>query len=171
LLAAWRARGPSDADRRLLRRLRCAGLDVDVEQLAATAVVGAVRLDDVQLSAALPGHVRAQLDRAAPEVLRVPSGRDMPIDYRDDGALVVSVKLQEVFGLRDTPRIGPSAIPVTFELLAPNQRPVQVTRDLASFWSRGYPDVRKQLRGRYPKHPWPEDPWTATPTHRTRRQC
>jgi ATP-dependent helicase HrpB len=171
LLAAWRARGPSDADRRLLRRLRCAGLDVDVEQLAATAVVGAVRLDDVRLSAALPGHVRAQLDRAAPEALRMPSGRDMPIDYRDDGALVVSVKLQEVFGLRDTPRIGPSAIPVTFELLAPNQRPVQVTSDLASFWSRGYPDVRKQLRGRYPKHPWPEDPWTATPTHRTRRQC
>ena len=80
------------------------------------------------------------------------------------------MKLQEVSGLAETPLLGPGRVPVTFVLLAPNQRPVQVTRDLRSFWTRGYPEVRKELRGRYPKHPWPDDPWTATPTHRARRQ-
>jgi ATP-dependent helicase HrpB len=84
--------------------------------------------------------------------------------------VVVSVKLQEVFGLADSPHVGAPPVAVTFELLAPNQRPVQVTRDLRSFWARGYPEVRRELRGRYPKHPWPDDPWTATPTHRTRRR-
>jgi ATP-dependent helicase HrpB len=80
-----------------------------------------------------------------------------------------AVKLQELFGLADTPRIGPRAEPVRFALLAPNGRPVQVTRDLRSFWDRTYPAVRKELRGRYPRHPWPEDPWRAQPTHRTTR--
>jgi ATP-dependent helicase HrpB len=80
------------------------------------------------------------------------------------------VKLQELFGLAETPRIGPRREPVRFVLLAPNGRPVQITRDLRSFWDRTYPDVRKELRARYPKHPWPEDPWTATPTARTVRK-
>jgi ATP-dependent helicase HrpB len=100
----------------------------------------------------------------------VPSGRERPLDYRDDGSGVASVKRQEVFGLADTPTIGAANTPVTFELLAPNGRPVQVTRDLKSFWTRGYPEVRKELRGRYPRHPWPDDPWTATPTARTKRR-
>ena len=82
----------------------------------------------------------------------------------------VSVKLQELFGLAETPRIGPRQEPVLLLLLAPNARPVQTTRDLRSFWERTYPEVRKELRGRYPKHPWPEDPWTATPTARTKRR-
>ena len=73
-------------------------------------------------------------------------------------AVVVSVKLQELFGLAETPRLGPALVPVTFELLAPNGRPVQTTQDLKSFWERTYPEVRKELRGRYPRHPWPEDP-------------
>jgi ATP-dependent helicase HrpB len=80
------------------------------------------------------------------------------------------VKLQELFGLGDTPRIGPRAEPVLLILTAPNGRPVQMTRDLRSFWERTYPEVRKELRGRYPKHPWPEDPWTAVPTARTTRK-
>ena len=100
----------------------------------------------------------------------MPSGRDRPLTYRDDGSVVAAVKLQELFGLADSPRIGAQQVPVTFELLAPNGRPVQVTRDLKSFWSRGYLDVRKELRGRYPKHPWPDDPWTATPTARAKRR-
>ena len=79
-----------------------------------------------------------------------------------------AVKLQELFGLAETPRVGAQQTPVTFELLAPNGRPVQVTRDLRSFWERGYLEVRKELRGRYPKHPWPDDPWTATPTRRAK---
>jgi ATP-dependent helicase HrpB len=100
----------------------------------------------------------------------VPSGRDVRLEYRDDGQIVAAVKLQELFGLGDSPRVGRANVPVTFELLAPNGRPVQVTSDLRSFWTRGYPEVRKELRARYPKHPWPEDPWTATPTAKTRRK-
>src|SRR6059036_1450466 len=73
-------------------------------------------------------------------------------------------------GLADTPRIGKRREPVVLSLLAPNGRPVQVTRDLRSFWDQTYPEVRKELRGRYPKHPWPEDPWTAPATHRTKRR-
>jgi ATP-dependent helicase HrpB len=81
---------------------------------------------------------------------------------------ILSVRLQEVFGLMDTPRIAGGRVPVTMELLSPARRPVQVTRDLASFWARGYAEVRKDLRGRYPKHYWPEDPRQATPTRRVR---
>ena len=77
------------------------------------------------------------------------------------------MKLQELFGLAETPRIGARGEPVLFELLAPNGRPVQTTRDLKSFWSRTYPEVRRELRARYPKHPWPEDPWTAMPPARS----
>ena len=81
------------------------------------------------------------------------------------------MKLQELFGLAETPRLGPLQQPLVLELLAPNGRPVQTTTDLRSFWARTYPEVRKELRGRYPKHPWPEDPWTAAPTHRTTRRA
>jgi len=75
-----------------------------------------------------------------------------------------------MFGLADTPRIGPRAVPVLLELRAPNGRAVQVTSDLRSFWERTYPEVRRELRGRYPRHPWPEDPWSAVPTARTTRR-
>jgi ATP-dependent helicase HrpB len=143
-------REPTEADIRLSRRLQFAGM----EPLAP--------------GAALPGHIRHALDKLAPDTLRVPSGRSHAITYREDGGIELSVKLQELFGLTESPRLGPNAVPLTFVLLAPNQRPVQVTRDLKSFWTRGYPEVRKELRGRYPKHPWPEDPWTAPPTHRAR---
>ena len=94
----------------------------------------------------------------------------MALDYAEDGSVSASVKLQELFGLAESPTVGTARVPVTFHLLAPNGRPVQTTRDLRSFWERTYPEVRKELRGRYPKHPWPEDPWTAQPTHRTTRR-
>ena len=118
----------------------------------------------------LPYAVRRDLDRLAPDTLPIPSGRKARLEYRDDGSIFASVKLQELFGLADTPTVGPDRTPVTFSLLAPNGRPVQTTRDLRSFWNTTYAEVRKQLRGRYPKHPWPEDPWTATPTARTKRR-
>ena len=86
-------------------------------------------------------------------------GRTVRLEYRDDGSVSAAVKLQELFGLAETPRVGPRREPVLLELLAPNGRPVQTTRDLRSFWNRTYPEVRKELRGRYPKHRWPEDPW------------
>jgi ATP-dependent helicase HrpB len=94
----------------------------------------------------------------------VPSGRHHRLEYHEDGTVGAAVKLQELFGLAETPRIGQRREPVVLSLLAPNGRPVQVTRDLRSFWDRTYPEVRKELRGRYPKHPWPEDPWRAPPT-------
>jgi ATP-dependent RNA helicase HrpB len=122
------------------------------------------------LGQALPGEILRRLDRDAPEAVRVPSGRAVPLEYRDDGTVVASVKLQELFGLADTPRIGPQKVPLLIALLAPNGRPVQVTRDLRSFWEKTYPEVRKELRGRYPRHPWPENPWTAMPTARTVRK-
>jgi ATP-dependent helicase HrpB len=90
----------------------------------------------------------------------------VPLEYADDGTVSASVKLQELFGLPDTPRVGRRREPVLLSLLAPNGRPVQLTRDLRSFWDRTYPEVRKELRGRYPKHPWPEDPWSAAPTRK-----
>ncbi len=122
------------------------------------------------MSKELPADARRALDMETPAELLLPSGRHARLDYRSDGRIVAAVKLQELFGLGDTPRIGRAETPVTFELLAPNGRPVQVTTDLRSFWTTGYQEVRKELRARYPKHPWPDDPWTAIPTHRTRRQ-
>jgi ATP-dependent helicase HrpB len=118
----------------------------------------------------LDAGTRSRLDRLAPERLALPSGRTARLDYREDGSIVAAVKLQELFGLAETPSIGPDRAAVVFELLAPNGRPVQTTRDLRSFWERTYPEVRRELRGRYPRHPWPEDPWAAEPTHRTTRR-
>jgi ATP-dependent helicase HrpB len=111
-----------------------------------------------------------RLDQLAPTSIRLPSGRSAQLEYREDGSVVASAKLQELFGLAETPRLGPKQTPITFQLLAPNGRPAQVTRDLRSFWNNTYPEVRKELRGRYPRHPWPDDPWTAEATHRTKRR-
>jgi ATP-dependent helicase HrpB len=170
LARAWLERSPDPDSERLLRRLRFAGAGVDLPSTIAAAAAGVRRLSDVRVrEEALPWALRQTLDRQAPQRLTVPSGRSMAIEYEADGTISVSVKLQELFGMADTPRIGPRATPVTFHLLAPNGNPVQSTRDLKSFWERTYPKVRKELRGRYPRHPWPEDPWNATPTHRTTR--
>jgi ATP-dependent helicase HrpB len=170
LADAWIARGPREDDARLLRRLRFAGREVDVPELVRAAAYGARSLDAVRIADALPPDVARILESEAPESLVVPSGRPKPIDYNEDGTLSVSVKLQELFGLAETPRIGKRREPVVLSLLAPNGRPVQVTRDLRSFWSRTYQEVRKELRARYPKHPWPEDPWTAAPTAKTEKR-
>jgi len=111
---------------------------------------------------------RRKLDELAPTHLEVPSGSRIRVDYTDPKAPVLAVKLQEVFGWLDTPRVGGGKVPVTLHLLSPAQRPVQVTKDLANFWKTGYFEVRRDLRGRYPKHPWPDDPLTATPTRRAK---
>jgi ATP-dependent helicase HrpB len=119
------------------------------------------------LHAFLDWRARQRLDELAPTHLVVPSGSRIAVDYRS-GTPMLSVRLQEVFGLRETPRVAAGRVPVTMELLSPARRPVQVTSDLASFWARGYADVRRDLRGRYPKHYWPEDPGEATATRRVR---
>jgi ATP-dependent RNA helicase HrpB len=170
LVAAWHGRGPAEADHRLIRRLRFAGVDFDVAAAVKAAAYGARRLDDIDLARALPPQSLRALDRDAPDMLDLPSGRRTRLEYGEDGSVSASVKLQELFGLAETPRIGSQRIPVAFALLAPNGRPVQITRDLRSFWNRTYPEVRKELRGRYPKHPWPDDPWTARPTARAKRR-
>lgn len=112
---------------------------------------------------------RAAIDDLAPTHIVVPSGSRIAIDYGDVEAPVLAVRLQEMFGLADTPRIARGAVPLTVHLLSPAQRPVQVTRDLAGFWRTSYFEVRKELRGRYPKHHWPEDPMTAEATRRVKR--
>jgi ATP-dependent helicase HrpB len=166
----WLARAPDAHTVQLLRRIRFAGVEIDIRETAHQAALAASTLDDVDLAAHLPFDISRLLADRAPESIVVPSGRTMRLEYADDGSVSASVKLQELFGLADSPAIGPNRVPVTFHLLAPNGRPVQTTRDLRSFWQRTYPDVRKELRGRYPRHPWPEDPWTAQPTHRTTRR-
>jgi ATP-dependent helicase HrpB len=118
----------------------------------------------------LPWSVAGRLDEVAPERLPVPSGSKIRVDYADPAAPVLAVKVQETFGWRDTPKLADGRIPVRLHLLSPAGRPVAVTSDLASFWANAYPRVRAELRGRYPKHPWPEDPTTAEPTRRTNRR-
>lgn len=115
----------------------------------------------------LPWSVAGRLDEVAPERLPVPSGSRVRVDYTDAESPVLAVKVQEAFGWRDAPRLADGRVPVLLHLLSPAGRPVAVTRDLASFWAQGYPQVRAELRGRYPRHPWPEDPTTAAPTRRT----
>jgi ATP-dependent helicase HrpB len=170
LADAWIARGPGADDIRLLQRMKFAGHDVNLDALVRTAASGARTLAEVDIARALPAEVLRALDRDAPDSLLVPSGRHRRLEYHDDGSVSAEVKLQEVFGLAETPRIGRRREPVVLALTAPNGRPVQITRDLRSFWNRTYPEVRKELRGRYPKHPWPEDPWTAQPTARVNRK-
>ena len=128
------------------------------------------RLDLGMVLHALAGHRRAELDRLAPSHLTVPSGSVRPLDYSDPEAPVLAVRLQEVFGMTETPRVLDGRQPLLMHLLSPAQRPVQVTADLASFWADAYFDVRKDLRGRYPKHHWPENPLEATPTARAKRR-
>jgi ATP-dependent helicase HrpB len=111
---------------------------------------------------------RADVDRLAPTHFEVPSGSRIALDYDDPDAPALAVRLQEVFGMTETPRVGGGRVPLTLRLLSPAFRPVQVTRDLASFWRDAYFDVRKDLRARYPKHAWPEDPLAAEPTRRTK---
>jgi ATP-dependent helicase HrpB len=170
LAQAWMRRAPEPQTVQLFRRAEFAGLALDVPALVAAAAASARRVADIDVLAMLPWDTARALDRDAPAMLEVPSGRSTRLTYEDGGSVTASVKLQELFGLADTPRLGPRKVPVVFELLAPNGRPVQTTSDLRSFWTRTYPEVRRELRGRYPKHPWPEDPWTATPTHRTLRR-
>jgi ATP-dependent helicase HrpB len=135
-------------------------------------VRGLAQIDGECLHAALRArldHAQWQaLEREAPARLRVPSGRELTLDYGDPATPVLAVKLQELFGLAETPRVARGTVPVTLHLLSPGGRPIQVTRDLRGFWDRTYAEVKKELKGRYPKHPWPDDPWAATPTHRAK---
>jgi ATP-dependent helicase HrpB len=130
-------------------------------QLAAVDVAAPLR---AQLSYAQ----KQTLDRLAPTHAAVPSGSIVPIDYEAGDVPVLAVRLQELFGAGETPTVAGGRVPLLLQLLSPAGRPLQVTRDLKGFWTSSYPAVRSEMRGRYPKHPWPEDPTTATPTARAK---
>ncbi|MGG4452111.1 ATP-dependent helicase HrpB [Brevibacillus porteri] len=150
-------------------------LVASLEEWLAPHVYGFKRKEDLQslsvttlLESMLSWEQRRQLDEYAPTHVIVPSGSKIPVYYSDPAAPVLSVRLQELFGWQDSPRIGRGRVPLTLHLLSPAHRPVQVTRDLASFWAHAYFEVKKDLKGRYPKHYWPDDPLAAIPTNRTR---
>jgi ATP-dependent helicase HrpB len=146
-----------------------------LEDWLAPYLAGKTRLDALSaqmlgeaLAAKLDYAQRKAVDELAPEALTVPSGNARRLDYKPGQPPVLAVKLQELFGLAETPRIADGRVPVTLHLLSPAQRPIQVTQDLRGFWERTYPEVKKELKGRYPRHPWPDDPWNAKPTHRAK---
>jgi ATP-dependent helicase HrpB len=136
----------------------------------APFVDGAARRVDfaTAVKTLLPWDKQRQLDALAPTHIEVPSGSRVPVDYANAAEPSLSVRLQEMFGLTDTPRVANGRVPLTIHLLSPARRPVQVTRDLASFWKTGYRDVKAELKGRYPRHYWPDDPLIAEPTARVR---
>ena len=184
-LSQWRARArcvrawlPELAT---LPALSDAWLLATLDTWLTPALVGKTRLaalDAQRLGEALMSTVdwslRQRIDALAPTRITVPSGmvRDIHYAFDEDSdqpvAPVLAVKLQELFGLADTPRIADGRVPLTLHLLSPGGRPLQVTQDLQGFWQRTYPEVRREMKGRYPKHPWPDDPWTATATHRAK---
>jgi ATP-dependent helicase HrpB len=120
------------------------------------------------LMSLLPWELRARLEREAPTHFEAPTGTQLAIDYEAEQGPTIAVRLQELFGLNTHPSIAKGAVPLVLELLSPAHRPVQVTRDLPGFWRGSYAAVRSDLRGRYPRHPWPEDPATAMPTRRVK---
>jgi ATP-dependent helicase HrpB len=129
-----------------------------------------LRLDPVAILKSWLGRKGAEVERLAPERLAVPSGSQVRLDYALGELPVLAAKLQELFGLAETPRIAGGRVPVQIHLLSPAGRPLAVTQDLRSFWNSVYPEVKKEMRGRYPKHPWPDDPWSAPATRRTKRK-
>ncbi|MGE0643980.1 MAG: ATP-dependent helicase HrpB [Nitrospira sp.] len=148
-----------------------------VQQWLGPYVAGITTLDRVRrldlttpLHALLTYDQHRRLERMAPTHIVVPSGSRLRIHYEQNDQPILAVRLQEMFGCRDTPRVADGKIPVMLHLLSPAKRPVQVTQDLAGFWARAYHDVRKELRGRYPKHHWPEDPLNASPTAKAKRR-
>jgi ATP-dependent helicase HrpB len=195
LVDAVRRRGTaslpwSDASRRLRERIAFMArhdpswpdvsddtLDARLDDWLAPLLTGVRRLGDLDkadlgdaLASLLDWKQRRDLDELAPTHIGVPSGSRIPVDYSNPSAPVLAVRIQEVFGMTQSPRLADGRVPVTMHLLSPAHRPVQVTQDLAGFWRTSYFDVRKDLRGRYPKHEWPEDPLSAMPTSRAKRR-
>jgi len=154
-----------------------AALLAGIEEWLAPYLTGITRraqFGQIDLAAALSAQLdyaaRRQLDALAPTHIEVPSGSRIAIDYAAGNVPVLAVKLQEMFGATATPAVAQGKVPLLIHLLSPAGRPLQVTRDLAGFWKNSYPQVRSEMRGRYPKHPWPDDPLTAPPTARTKRR-
>jgi ATP-dependent helicase HrpB len=156
--------------------------DVGDDALMATlddwlkpAFAGKTRLDALEedalanaLKSGMDWSLRQRIDQLAPVRIIVPSGMERRIEYAHGHPPVLAVKLQELFGLADTPRVADGRVPVLLHLLSPGGKPLQVTSDLRNFWNSTYAEVKKEMKGRYPKHPWPDDPWSAQATHRAK---
>jgi ATP-dependent helicase HrpB len=152
-----------------------ARLEETAEEWLAPHLVGRTGLADVKpsdiaaaLESLLPWPMKARLEAEAPTHLEVPTGSRIAIDYAAEGGPAVSVRVQELFGLERHPSLSGGRVPLVLNLLSPAHRPIQVTRDLPGFWRGSWAAVRSEMRGRYPKHPWPEDPAKAEPTRRAK---
>jgi ATP-dependent helicase HrpB len=146
-----------------------------VEDWLAPHLIGKTSLDGIDardlgeaLHALLPWPLRRRLDAEAPTHLAAPTGSQVPVDYGDADGPVLAVRVQELFGLDRHPTVAGGRVPLVLHLLSPAGRPIQITRDLPGFWRGSWAAVRADMRGRYPKHPWPEDPLTAPPTRRAK---
>ncbi len=146
-----------------------------VEDWLAPHLVGIARRDEIgadrlfdALQALLPWSLRARLDVEAPTHVAVPTGSRIPVDYGAEGGPVLAVRVQELYGLSQHPVIGGGRVPLVLHLLSPAHRPIQITRDLPGFWRGSWAAVRAEMRGRYPRHPWPEDPLAAPATTRAK---
>jgi ATP-dependent helicase HrpB len=131
------------------------------------AQIGADEMSDAIINL-LPWNLRRRLDDEAPTHFEAPTGTRVPVDYAAEQGPTISIRVQELFGLKQHPSIADGRVPLVIELLSPAHRPVQVTRDLPGFWRGSYAAVRTEMRGRYPKHPWPDDPASALPTRRAK---
>lgn len=147
-----------------------------LEQWLAPFLVGMRTMEQLKkldlcaiLAAQLSWQQRQELDTLAPTHLLAPSGSRIPLRYSASGPPILAVRLQEMFGLAETPKICDNRVAVVLHLLSPAQRPIQITSDLDGFWRKSYHEVKKEMRGRYPKHHWPDDPWQARPTARTKK--
>ena len=153
-----------------------AALSASVQDWLAPLLADKTALKDIgadELSNAimelLPWAMRRRLDTEAPTHFEAPTGTSVPIDYEAEAGPTIAIRVQELFGINRHPAIAGGRVPLVIELLSPAHRPVQVTRDLPGFWAGSYAAVRAEMRGRYPKHPWPDDPANALPTRRTKR--
>jgi ATP-dependent helicase HrpB len=138
----------------------CAGKTAR-EQISAEELSNAIM-------ALVPWSLRRWIDEEAPTHFTAPTGSSVPIDYESEEGPKISIRVQELFGLDRHPAIAGGRVPLIVELLSPAQRPVQVTHDLPGFWRGSYAAVRTEMRGRYPRHPWPENPLAAPPTRRAK---
>lgn len=152
-----------------------AALAANVTEWLSPVLTGATRLADITpemldqaLIVLLPYQRQRQLDREAPTHFEAPTGNRFRIDYEGEGAPIVAIRVQELFGLREHPTIADGRLPLTLHLLSPAHRPIQITRDLPRFWAGSWRDVKAEMRGRYPKHVWPDDPASAPPTARAK---
>jgi ATP-dependent helicase HrpB len=171
-VAFIRARKPEDDSFPDLSDTALAG---SVGQWLAPSIVGALSATAVTpdmlneaLRGLLPYALRRRLDEMVPTHFEAPTGNRHAIDYESDGAPVLAIRVQELFGLKQHPAIGGGRVPLTLHLLSPAHRPIQITRDLPGFWRGSWREVRSEMKGRYPRHVWPEDPETAVPTTRAK---